>query len=711
MSVHENAETFGKIFVVDDTPVNISMLDEFLVEEGFKVLVATSGESALSKIEAAQPDLCLLDVVMPGLDGFETCERLKRNPATRDIPVIFMTALANTQDKVRGFEVGAVDYITKPFDHREVLARVYTHLNLSRLQKQAREMNEALEQRVAERTARLEQEIAERRQAEGRAQAAHALFQAALDSLSSHILILDGQGRIRMRNHAWAHIAGRHGLPLDQDEIGVNYPGPEGLSTLPDAAIKEQARAGIKALLRETQHAFHLEYACPGTEETRWFSLRANHFPYDDGLHTVVVHEDITDRVHAEEIQQSQQQTLAREVAEKTAELRRANAELSRNARMKDVFLANMSHELRTPLNGVLSATEVLQEQIFGPLNEKQLKSLGLIESSSRHLLALINDILDLAKIEANKMALEIGQVLVDEVCQASMRMVRELAHKKRLRLCYQLDDEVESLEGDERRLKQILVNLLSNAVKFTPEKGSVGLEVRGESERGQAHFTVWDTGIGIPEEEQGYLFKAFVQVNSGLNRSHEGTGLGLSLVYRLAEMHGGSVKLKSKPGEGSHFTISLPWQPKHPSPEEGEGVNGVIEKEPAFLAPPGQNIVLLAEDNPTSVEVLADYLNAKGFKVHVAANGQEAIGLAHDIRPNIILMDIQMPVMDGLEATRHLRADPELKSVPVIALTALAMSGDRERCLQAGVNEYMSKPIRLKELLQTIQLLLGTDS
>lgn len=518
---------------------------------------------------------------------------------------------------------------------------------------------------------------------------------------------------------------------------------------------------------------------------------------------------------------------LERSVAERTADLRRTNAELAQAARAKDEFLASMSHELRTPLNAILTLSESLVEGTYGPLNDQQQKPLHTITESGYHLLNLINDILDLSKIEAGKMELHIAPIEVDLVCQASLRLVKQQAQQRHLRVSLHIDPVVTTLRADARRLKQMLVNLLSNAVKFTPEGGEIGLEVRGDSEAGVAHFTVWDTGIGIAPEHAQQLFRPFVQVDSGLSRQYGGTGLGLSLVYRMARMHGGSVAMVSTPGQGIRFTISMPWEgpgdrrilgPRRSVPvpnilqaliiedsptaaeqlaryllelgarvvvyPAGEaalskaievqpdvivldiqlpGLSGwevlaqlkadgrtqaipvimvTVVDEPEFglaqgaadyvvkpvtrsrlyealqkaltsmhaanedaqsSAPAQAPVLLLAEDNLANQSTYADYLSVKGYQVILAANGVEAIDFAREAQPDLILMDVQMPEMDGLEVMRRLRADPELCGIPIIAVTALAMPGDRERCLEAGANEYLTKPVSLKRLLQTI--------
>jgi len=410
---------------------------------------------------------------------------------------------------------------------------------------------------------------------------------------------------------------------------------------------------------------------------------------------------------------QQERTLLAQRVAERTAELSAANAELARTARLKDEFLANMSHELRTPLNAILSLSETLQEAVYGSVNDRQQKALRNIEESGRHLLALINDVLDLSKIGAGKVELDIEPVVVDDVCQAALRLIKETAHHKRLSVASLIDSHVAVVNADMRRLKQILVNLLSNAVKFTPEGGQIGLEVQGDAAQETVRFIIWDTGIGIAAENLSRLFKSFVQIDSRLSRQYEGTGLGLTLVARLVEMHGGSVSVESQLGRGSRFTVSLPWQELEVGDRKLDAAQGSEKLDAASgAAQPlaGSNAylsrrsILVAEDNEMNLQALVDFLTAAEFRVTVARNGVEAIQRAQEDPPNVIIMDIQMPIMDGLEAIGQIRAIPALVRVPIIALTALAMPGDREQCLAAGANSYLSKPVRLKQLVKTIE-------
>ena len=419
----------------------------------------------------------------------------------------------------------------------------------------------------------------------------------------------------------------------------------------------------------------------------------------------------ITQRREAELALQAERASLIQRVEEQTAELKvtntaliRTNEELARAARAKDEFLAGMSHELRTPLTAILGMSESLQEYVYGPLTERQMGSLKTIEASGRHLLELINDILDLSKIEAGKTTLDLSAVSLQQMCRDSSRFVTQTARQKKIHFVLSVDESVDMLQADARRLKQIIVNLLSNAVKFTPEGGTVGLETKGDPEREAVAISVWDTGIGIAEQDLGQLFQPFVQLDSSLSRHTAGTGLGLSLVQNLANLHGGSVSVESRVGQGSRFTVLLPWKAEKMELERHASRGDTARGKEL----PGQTVpalsVLVVDDNPAAIAGMADLLRFRGYRVQLVSSGSEAIKYLASNKPDVILMDIQMPIMDGLETTKRIR---ELGyPVPVIAVTALAMSGDRERCLAAGANEYASKPVSGRELIRLIESL-----
>jgi len=427
-----------------------------------------------------------------------------------------------------------------------------------------------------------------------------------------------------------------------------------------------------------------------------------------------------------EQLQQelSVRQQAEAQLTESNQQLAISNEELIRATRMKDEFLANMSHELRTPLNAILGMTEGLKEGVFGEVGDRQIKALQTVYSSGLHLLELINDILDVAKIESGQVTLELTNVSITNLCQSSIAFIKQQASAKKIQVIDKIPPYLPELMLDERRIRQVLINLLNNAVKFTPEGGTITLEVSSyiansdiaNSEKNNAEdvsylrIAVIDTGIGISAKNIQKLFQPFIQIDSALNRQYVGTGLGLALVKRIVELHGGKVGLTSEVGVGSQFMVELPFThtSTHALPSSSElATNADVISSSVHSESTTSPLILLADDNEANTSTIACYLEAKGYRLLLAQNGQEAIAIAKANHPDLILMDIQMPVIDGLEAIKQIRLDPHLLDVPIIALTALAMIGDRERCLAAGANEYIAKPVKLKQLASTMQLLL----
>jgi signal transduction histidine kinase/ActR/RegA family two-component response regulator/PAS domain-containing protein len=432
-----------------------------------------------------------------------------------------------------------------------------------------------------------------------------------------------------------------------------------------------------------------------------------------------------------EQVQQelAQKQQAEVKLTETNHQLAVSNQELIRATRLKDEFLANMSHELRTPLNAILGLSESFLEEIFGAINDRQQKAISTVERSGQHLLSLINDILEVSKIEAGKLELEITTVSATTLTNSTLAFVKQLAHQKQIQLATAFPPNLGNIDVDERRIRQVLINLLNNAVKFTPAGGRVTLEVQLEQAescvttspdlREQLDsgawilFAVTDTGIGITPENQSKLFKPFVQIDGSLNRQYQGTGLGLMLVKQIVELHGGLVTLASEFGQGSCFTVRLPY---HPATEQ----QIILSPEPTSISITDGHLplieyplILLAEDNQDNIDTLSSYLEARNYRLILASNGYEAISILEDRLntpadlPDLILMDIQMPGMDGLETMQQIRQDLQLTDLPIIALTALAMTGDREKCLAAGANDYLTKPVKLKQLRETIQSLI----
>ncbi|MGB3491374.1 MAG: PAS domain S-box protein [Elainellaceae cyanobacterium] len=432
---------------------------------------------------------------------------------------------------------------------------------------------------------------------------------------------------------------------------------------------------------------------------------------------------DITSRKQAEE-----QLRLSSE------RLSLANAELARAARLKDEFLAGMSHELRTPLNSVLGLSEALLEPVFGDLNDQQTQFIGMIQQSGQHLLDLINDILDLSKVQSGKMELLMNWVSVDELCEISLCFVKQQANHKQIALECQIDPNIGEIWGDELRMRQVLINLLSNAVKFTPEEGTVTLTVAIDLHHDAVALHVTDTGIGIAAENIGQLFQPFIQLDSGLARRYEGTGLGLSLVKKIVELHGGSVGLDSVVGQGSRFTVLLPRRQQTTLDVEEKGgeeksggqkggeqhrLSDMAMRSSELSESPSEHLfdedsdvdpesrlirVLLAEDHEGNIMVLSSYLRHQQMEVTVARSGLEVLDYVKQQSFDVIVMDIQMSEMDGLTTMYKLQNEQAMQTVPIIVVTALAMPGDRERCMAAGAQDYLTKPVRLKHLRSLIR-------
>jgi PAS domain S-box-containing protein len=399
------------------------------------------------------------------------------------------------------------------------------------------------------------------------------------------------------------------------------------------------------------------------------------------------------------------------ELAEASLRAREMALAAERASVAKSEFLANMSHELRTPLNSVLGMTEVLQMgTVYGPINDKQRRALDQVRESGNHLLNLISEILDLSRIEAGKMSLEPKIISVTEAAIGALRLLEDTARTKGINLEYRQPVETESLmmNADEQRVRQILFNLLGNAIKFTSPGGTVTLETGLNSAQNRVVFAVTDTGDGISAEAQQGLFEPFTQFETSITKRNAGSGLGLSIVKRLMTLHGGEVTVSSVLGVGSTFSVLFPYgetrEVHTAAPTKARAAPADSVTAPAAR----QARILVAEDNPMNVVPLRDFLLANGYLIDVVGNGVEAVKAASASDYDVVLMDIQMPEMDGLEATKRIRQLAGYAKTPIVALTSFAMAGDRERCLAAGMTEYMSKPFSFRALGQLLRTLLA---
>jgi signal transduction histidine kinase/HPt (histidine-containing phosphotransfer) domain-containing protein len=508
------------ILIVDDQNENILLLNNLLKTE-YKTLFARDGKKAIHIACSKCPDLILLDIQMPEMDGYEICKILKENTTTSDIPVIFVTAMSEEIDETKGFEIGAVDYVTKPISPMTLMARVSTHIKL----------REAI-----------------------------------------------------------------------QEAINANQ--------------------------------------------------------------------------------------------------------------AKSDFLASMSHEIRTPMNAILGMTELSLQQ---SLNDDLQENLFTIRDSANHLLDIINDLLDISKIEAGKITLEKIDFDLFYAINAILRTFKVHVSSKNLTLNFENDENTPRyVKGDSLRLKQILVNLLGNAIKFTQE-GSINVHVSGnETNNNQLEFTfsVTDTGIGIPEDKLNTIFENFSQADLSTTRKYGGTGLGLSISKKLVELMGGSIHVESKLDEGSRFYFNVVLEKGDEQAVQKQLSIEKYQKKVDLTELNQKSIqhILVIDDNHSNLKVAEKFLNKYGYKPYLEPDVEKAFEVMNRIRFDVILMDIEMPEMDGLEATRKIRngeVGNQNIHVPIIAMTAHALSSHRQKCFEAGMNDYITKPVNFNELKITIDRVL----
>jgi PAS domain S-box-containing protein len=659
-----------QILLVEDNPGDVILLDEWLQEDtlaAFELTTVERLDEAIATVCQRQFDILLLDLGLPDSYGLETFTRIHQ--AAPQIPTIILSGRSDDAFALEAVQSGAQDYLVKGSQSWSIAGRSIRYaLERQRAQDNLRESEEK--------------------------------YRSLAEATDAVICMFDFDGRFIYLNEKAAQSQGIQ--PADAIGKTLHQLGPRPLADIYLERVQSVISTG-QGMLVETPVG------------SKWFrtSFQPVHDVSGKAVKALLSATDITPLKTAQQELLEINQSLEQRVQARTAEVLRSRDELSvayaaveKASLAKNEFLANMSHELRTPLNGILGMSEALLLEIRGPLNERQQNMVRAIESSGQHLLSLINDILDLSKIEAGRLELHPEIVSVNDICQASLAFIKEPVLKKGVEVDLTPDPRVTHVLADARSLKQILVNLLSNAVRFTPSQGKVTLQVQANLPQSCIDLSVIDTGIGISPQDQQRLFQPFTQIDSSLTRSYEGTGLGLALVKRLAELHGGRVALLSQVGQGSRFTVSLPWQldfaAKEAFPDLYSAASSPLS--PIQRTSPSLATVLLVDDNESNIMSVGDFLDSLGYKMVYAYTGREALEKVRENSPDVILMDIQMPDMDGLDAIRHLRLIPGLADTPVIALTALVMPGDRERCLEAGASEYLSKPIRLRQLAELIR-------
>ena len=565
-----------RVLGIDDSPTQAEKLQLILEEAGYEVEIAHDGEEGLALLSAKKFDLVITDVVMPGIDGFELCRRVKTNVLQGSIPVILLTTLSDPNDIIHGLECGADNFLNKPYEAQYLLSRVATLLENRRLR------------------------------------AAHFSMGAEISFRGKRFVINAEREQI-----------------LDLL-----------VSTFEDAVLKNSE-------LQERERDL------------------------------ATAHQRLEER--------------NQELHQRGQELEEKNRALERATQAKSDFLAGMSHELRTPLNAIIGFSDLLIEDVGGPLAPQQKEYVDHVAVAGKHLLSLINDILDLSKIEAGRIELRREPANWAALVQAVQHTLSSLVAKKQIQFIARVAEDVPEMQLDAMRMKQILYNLLSNALKFTPENGQVELQVRRGADR--VVVSVADTGPGIDAADLPRLFQAFEQLETGKNKSG-GTGLGLAITKRLVELHSGEIHVESELGKGSRFSFSLPLQG-----EETPRVMARIEPTPTQRAGP-HPLVLVIEDDSAAAELIAVELRAAGYAV-VISDQYRAVETAETLDLYAITLDLLMPQMDGFTILGRLKRSRLAQRVPIVVVSIV---DDTAQALLLGAADALVKPLAKGQLIEAIE-------
>ncbi|MEO5333647.1 MAG: response regulator [Magnetococcus sp. YQC-5] len=714
-----------------------------LEKAGYDVLTAQNGADGLSCLDTSHPSLIISDIRMPVMDGYEMCWRIKNNAKTKHIPVILLSGLSETEDIMLGLEAMADSYIIKPFEEAEILSTVsliyskkneaslsgpalifslnnqeYTiHSNrtqilnclisiydnairrntqLEEIQTQLRIINEKL----TERTQELE--------------ASENRFRSLVQTVPDIIYRIDEQGRFIFVNHSIRklgyepdELTGKHfSLLIAPDEVervsrqkvlqrlqGKMLGDGYAPKLFDEKRTGTRRTSGLEVRLLPNPHKVKINHSFDIIGELHCFEVNSagmyqiNHQTRKDHfVGTVGVIRDITER---------------KQIAEA---LTKAKEEAVLANKAKSEFLSRMSHELRTPLNAVIGFSQLMELNPMEPLTPTQKESVAQIFMAGRHLLELINGLLDVARIESGKITPDIEVLDPTEIMHNCIALTRPLAFKKFISLINTSEDvHFPRIQADPLRLKQILINLLSNAVKFNRKGGYVTISHQ-ETAAGQLEISIADTGSGIPREHWSQIFKPFSRLGAD-SAGVEGTGIGLNISKGLVEMMGGRIGFDSEVGKGSRFWISFPIVQQ--ASEQDISTQSATHST-AMTEFHGPRILLYVEDNVSNAQLMQEVIRRMPeITLILASTAEEGIELAKKRNFDLIIMDIQLPGMDGFQALSRLHGLPETNTIPVIALSGHASPEDVERGKQAGFLRYLTKPLLFNEFNEALQDLL----
>jgi PAS domain S-box-containing protein len=631
-----------RILIVEDEPLIGLEIKNILNDLDYLVTsIVNSGEKAIERVEVDKPDIILMDIRLEGkMDGIDAAEVIR---SRFHIPVIFSTAYLDEEKIDRAKITMPFGYLIKPFKERDLKVTIEMALYVMKVDSERRGAQKVL----------AESEIR---------------YRGLLNNLNAGVVVHAADTSIILSNPKASKILGlseeqmtgkeaidpqwqflhENGSPVLIDDYPVNRV----IST------KKELQNLVMGVMR------------PQTNDSVW--VLVNGLPIFDNnkeiVEVVISFSDITEYKQAKE-----------------------QAEFANRA--KSEFLANMGHEIRTPLNVIMGFSQLLlkkNETLSMPDSYNNV--LQNIITGGEKLSSIINDILDLSKIDAGKMTLSTKTLSLRQLLETVHHNNKMQAKKKNLNFTYHLDAALPAFfRSDPIRLNQILMNLTANAIKFTPQNKAVILKAIKEKDK--ILFQVFDQGIGIPEDKQKIIFAPFEQIDGSSTRSYGGTGLGLAIVKKTVELLKGSIKVQSTVGEGSCFTVSIPLVES-----ETPGLDNKPEVEDPAFKP--DSVILVIEDNPMNQEMMEALFEGLGLKIQLAENGKEGIEKTLALKPDIVLMDIHMPKMDGVEATRQIRKIPECDDIPIIALSADVLSEQQKKTMEIGFNAYLTKPLDFEKLL-----------
>jgi signal transduction histidine kinase len=688
------------ILIVDDKPEKLLSLEVVLEELGQKIVRAYSGREALRALLNQDFAVILLDVNMPGMDGFETASLIRQRQSTEHIPIIFITAFGDENHSSRGYQLGAVDYIQTPVLPEVLKTKVAVFVDLYRKTEQVQRQAQWQQRRAAQL-----QKLAAASLAINSALSIEKMLQTVTDTarelVGSHqaitLLVLEpgSDHQHPPRTQSFASFSEKYAKWRDQ-RLDLDL-----------IATTVVARSHAASRLTEVELRAH-----PDWEIVSGVRLPPVHggmlaapLVSRAGVNLGVIY--LCDRyegqfTHDDEAILTQLAQMTSIAVENTfyAEERETN-------RIKDEFLSTLSHELRTPLNAILGWTQLLR---LGQLDAETGHAVEVIERNARAQARLVEDLLDVSRVTSNKLQLNTRPMNFSVVAAAAVDGIRPTAEEKQLILDYQrIDGADDRIEGDPDRLQQVVWNLLSNAVKFTPPGGRVEarLDCAGP-DSGAVRLRITDSGRGISPAFLPYVFDRFRQADSTSTRSQGGLGIGLTIVRRIVELHGGTVQAESSgEGMGSTFTVQLPTGAASGAAGGARppAVRHAPGESPAEATDLAQVRVLVVDDESDARDVVAQILRHSGAVVETAACVREALAAISRARPDVIVSDVAMPDQDGYDLVRILRemSDGQTNMIPTLALTAYAREEDRIRCLSAGFQAHVAKPVDPTELCAVV--------